>query len=173
MKTTTTFPEFVTIRIKRSKLEELRMLADWQLKESGYDPDSITQALLEIVVIMEDEWAKAYYVDGQLHREDGPAIECVNGDKYWFQNGLLHRVDRPAIEKTNGTKKWYKNGQLHREDDPACEYANGDKLWYVDGKLDRSFGPAIEYGNGKFEYWRNGVRIFMDKESWGEMPVAN
>ena len=21
---------------------------------------------------------------GQLHREDGPALECIDGDKYWW-----------------------------------------------------------------------------------------
>lgn len=26
--------------------------------------------------------------DGLFHREDGPAIECVDGTKYWFVNGI-------------------------------------------------------------------------------------
>ena len=32
------------------------------------------------------EW---YNLNGKLHREDGPAIEDANGDKYWFINGKL------------------------------------------------------------------------------------
>ena len=24
----------------------------------------------------------------KLHREDGPAIECANGDKEWYLNGV-------------------------------------------------------------------------------------
>jgi hypothetical protein len=28
-----------------------------------------------------------YYKGYLLHREDGPAIECSNGDKDWFLNG--------------------------------------------------------------------------------------
>ena len=28
---------------------------------------------------------KAWYLNGELHREDGPAVECV-GDKYWYLN---------------------------------------------------------------------------------------
>jgi N-acetylneuraminic acid mutarotase len=30
---------------------------------------------------------KAWYLNGELHREDGPAIEYANGDKHWFLNG--------------------------------------------------------------------------------------
>ena len=26
--------------------------------------------------------------NGQLHREDGPAIEYLDGNKYWFLNGV-------------------------------------------------------------------------------------
>ena len=28
-----------------------------------------------------------YRLDGKLHREDGPAIECANGTKHWYLNG--------------------------------------------------------------------------------------
>lgn len=30
---------------------------------------------------------KSWYLNGNLHREDGPAIEHTNGDKYWYLNG--------------------------------------------------------------------------------------
>jgi hypothetical protein len=29
---------------------------------------------------------KWWYLNDQLHREDGPAIEAANGDKYWYIN---------------------------------------------------------------------------------------
>ena len=54
---------------------------------------------------------RPYYKDNKLHREDGPAIEFSNGDKFWYLN------DEP-----------------HREDGPACEWIDGDKEWYIDGK---------------------------------------
>ena len=57
----------------------------------------------------------------------------TNGTKWWFLNGNLHREDGPAIECANGTKYWYLNGKCHREDGPACEYASGDKRWYLNG----------------------------------------
>jgi len=76
-----------------------------------------------------------YYNDlNQLHREDGPAIECANGDKYWYLNNQWHREDGPALEYANGDKYWYRNGQYHREDGPAYESASGDKWWYIHGK---------------------------------------
>lgn len=30
---------------------------------------------------------KSWYLNGNLHREDGPAVEWADGDKYWFLNG--------------------------------------------------------------------------------------
>ena len=56
------------------------------------------------------------------------------GTKYWFLNGQLHREDGPAVEGASGTKNWYLNGQLHREDGPAIEGANGCKCWFLNGK---------------------------------------
>ena len=52
-----------------------------------------------------------YNSDNQLHRENGPAIEYANGEKWWFQNGQLHRTDGPAIEWANGTGEWWINGK--------------------------------------------------------------
>ena len=57
-----------------------------------------------------------------------------DGNKRWYKNGELHRDDGPAIEWANGSKGWYKNGLLHRDDGPAIEGADGTKEWWVDGK---------------------------------------
>jgi len=97
-----------------------------------------------------------YYYNEQLHKEDGPAVECSNGTKFWYQNGKLHREDGPAIEWVKGDKEWYQNGKRHREDGPAIKYVNGHKEWYKDGKLHRVDGPAIEYVNGHKEWYKNG-----------------
>jgi hypothetical protein len=29
----------------------------------------------------------AWHLNGNLHREDGPAIECTDGSNYWYLNG--------------------------------------------------------------------------------------
>ena len=54
-----------------------------------------------------------------------------NGTKEWYLNGQRHREDGPAFEDDNGYKFWFLNGQFHREDGPAVEYANGSKEWYL------------------------------------------
>ena len=53
---------------------------------------------------------KVCKVNGQLHREDGPAVEYTNGDKMWYFNDRLHREDGPAVEYANGKKSWWING---------------------------------------------------------------
>ena len=49
----------------------------------------------------------SHYVNGKLHREDGPAIIEGNGDKFWMQNHMLHRLDGPASEFADGGKEWF------------------------------------------------------------------
>jgi len=78
--------------------------------------------------------AKRWYLDELLHREDGPAIEYTNGDKYWWLNGKLHRENGPAVEWSNGNKEWYLNNKRHREDGPAVERSDGDKYWFLNGE---------------------------------------
>ena len=56
-------------------------------------------------------------------------IEAV----YWYLNNQLHREDGPAIERLSGTKEWYLNGQRHREDGPAIQYFNRTKEWCING----------------------------------------
>ena len=81
-----------------------------------------------------EDGTKEWYLNGELHRIDGPAIECADGSKQWYLNGKLHRTDGPAIERASGTKEWFLNGERHREDGPAIEYADGTKFWYLNGE---------------------------------------
>lgn len=82
------------------------------------------------------------------------------GNKYWKnKHHELHRLDGPAIEKINGDKFWYKNDKLHRLDGPAIEFISGKKEYWINGKLHREDGPAIEYPNGDKTYWLNGVQV--------------
>lgn len=48
---------------------------------------------------------------GDIHREDGPAYEWTNGDKYWYFNGYRHRIEGPAIEWFFGHKFWCVKGE--------------------------------------------------------------
>ena len=55
--------------------------------------------------------SKYWYLNGKLHREDGPAIEYADGEKWWFLNGKRHREDGPAVERPNGQKSWFLNNE--------------------------------------------------------------
>jgi len=141
-------PDWFDKAVARSKLK--RIIQGMFISTSGTLPDG-TWILLDGASVKETKTSRAipmigenyieynngdkgWYKDGQLHREDGPAIECANEYKAWYRNGLLHREDGPAVEWANGDKYWYKNGKYHREDSPAVEYYNGDKKWYLNGK---------------------------------------
>ena len=82
----------------------------------------------------------------------------TNGNKYWNQNGKLHREDGPAIEEVNGTG-WYQKGVAHREDGPAIDWKKGEKYWYQKGKLHREDGPAIEKVNGNKSWYIKGEKL--------------
>ena len=56
-----------------------------------------------------------------------------NGDRFWYLNDELHREDGPAVELNNGNKEWWLNGERHREDGPACEWNTGNKYWFLNG----------------------------------------
>jgi hypothetical protein len=59
--------------------------------------------------------------NGKFHREDGPAVECIDGLKSWWINGKRHREDGPAIEWANGYKEWYLNGREYTEQEYKYE----------------------------------------------------
>ena len=70
----------------------------------------------------EDGITRWYTDDGELHREDGPAVIRQDGSKEWWQYDQIHRVDGPAVERADGTKAWYQDDKPHRVDGPAVEY---------------------------------------------------
>ena len=67
--------------------------------------------------------------------------------RYYNNAGELHRDEGPAVEWADGTKLWYQNGQLHRTDGPAIEWWDGDKRWYINGKrlTEAEFNQAINH----------------------------
>ena len=85
-------------------------------------------------VKIDEHGTKRWYLNGELHREDGPAVECTDGSSSCWIHGKLHREDGPAVEYARGDKEWFFNDKLHREDGPAVEYVNGTKLWYINGE---------------------------------------
>jgi len=90
--------------------------------------------IITYTVKIHDNGTKEWYLNGKLHREDGPAVEYADGTKFWFLNCKLHRTDGPAAEYADGTKYWYLNGKLHRTDGPAVELADGTKEWWLNNE---------------------------------------
>ena len=81
-------------------------------------------------------------------------IKYANNTRYYL-DGLLHREDGPAIEWTDGTKEWYKNGLLHREDGPAKQCTNGYKSWYFN---DKCYGTVDDFTN---ESWKRFIKTLI------------
>jgi hypothetical protein len=59
---------------------------------------------------------------------------CKWGIKRWWLNGEYHRADGPAVEWPFGSKEWWLNDERHRIDGPAIEDIDGDKEWYLNHK---------------------------------------
>ena len=64
--------------------------------------------------------------------------ECktyANGTKEWYLNGKIHREDGPAIEWASGYKGWWLNGKkLTEQEHQAQTQACTNKLIEIDGK---------------------------------------
>jgi hypothetical protein len=75
---------------------------------------------------------KEWYLNGKLHREDGPAVEFANGVKQWYQNGKRHREDGPAVEHMDGNKEYCLNDKRYSQEEfeeKSIEYKA--KKWKV------------------------------------------
>ena len=51
-------------------------------------------------LIIDEYGTKLYYLNDKLHNDNGPAIECANGDKYWYLNGE-ELTEEEFINKTS------------------------------------------------------------------------
>jgi len=58
-------------------------------------------------------------------------FECSNGDIGYYLNGILHRDDGPAFIYPNGNMYYYLNGERHREDGPAIIWNDGSLAYYI------------------------------------------
>ena len=100
-----------------------------------------------------------WYLNGQLHRTDGPAEIWFDRTQFWWLNGQRHRADGPAVIYDDGSQFWYLNGQLHRTDGPAEIWYDGSQFWWLNGKLHREDGPAVFYPNGTQRWYLNGEKM--------------
>ena len=76
----------------------------------------VFDALKYRVEVAKDGTRRYYNNAGELHRDEGPAVDWADGTKLWYQNGQLHRTDGPAVECRDGDKRWYINGKRLTEE---------------------------------------------------------
>jgi len=55
--------------------------------------------------------------------------EAVRDRQMWYLNGRLHRVDGPAVFDGDYYQLWYLNDRLHREDGPAVIDTKFQQYW--------------------------------------------
>jgi hypothetical protein len=92
-----------------------------------------------------------------------------NGNETWLLDGEYHREDGPAIVRVNGVidfQSWHKHGRLHREDGPAYVAKDGEQIWYVCGKMHRLDGPAWIAHNGNQRWYVNDQEITDQVNEW-------
>jgi hypothetical protein len=74
-----------------------------------------------------------------------------DGSKNWYLNGVLHREDGPALDWNNGYKSWYFHGKRHRIGGPA-EISDGSRYYHIND-VEYSFedylNKLVELGYGK------------------------
>ena len=100
------------------------------------------------------------FLNGKLHREDGPAIICHSGTLFYFKKDKRHREDGPAIIWADGTMKYYLNDKLHREDGPAIIRKNGKNEYYLNGKKLKWFKRWLKSNNiPDYEKWNNSHKL--------------
>lgn len=103
-----------------------------------------------------------------LHNPNGPAIiyhsdEGGVGDREWFIDGDRHRIDGPAVVRENGDREWWVNDKRHRLDGPAVIKYKTEKQWWVDDHLHRTDGPAIVTARGYTEWWIKGTQLWQSE----------
>lgn len=70
-----------------------------------------------------------------------------NGIETWKRNGQLHREDGPAMVEPNGALHWFYRHERHRTDGPAMIRADGREFWFVYGIHVNSFKKFQKLAN--------------------------
>lgn len=89
--------------------------------------------------------SRFWYLNNEIHREDGPARIGRDGTQFWYRCGNLHRDDGPAVIYSNGSEAWYSLGYLHREDGPAIITSDGGLIWYNYGNQVKAKSISIDF----------------------------
>jgi len=91
------------------------------------------------------------------------------GNKEWILDGEKHREDGPAVEYADGSYEWWVNGEIHHEGGPAAYYKHNNKIhqyWYSYGKIHRFDGPAVIKTNDTPRWWINNFDVTLKITKW-------
>lgn len=113
-----------------------------------------------------------WYHEGELHRDEGPAVIYPDGRQEWWWNGKRHRNEGPAIIDAafgGNIEEWYCNGKLHRIGGPTITEWNGSKWWHLRGWKHRADGPAVTSTDGLAIWYVLDKRIFSFKDYQKEL----
>lgn len=115
-----------------------------------------------------------HFVEGKLHRVDGPAVVCKrtgswDSVEYWHHGKLANMPDELPSYTSSRKKIWTHNGVPHRDNDlPAIQMQDGEERWYKHGVLHRGPNkPAVKGINTR--YYVNGVEYYNGKPDTRKM----
>lgn len=139
-------------------------------------------------MVEREEW----HCNGNLHREDGPAIRSfAQGTLWreeWYMTGMLHRTDGPAVSEYNTMGSlthaiWYDRGRIHRTTGPAQVLASFGGMfswtyrWYLDSVHVPSFEDVLEYSTIEGQTQLDAYYSYADRVSqitdWVDLLPTN
>lgn len=96
-----------------------------------------------------------YYVNGKLHRKNGPAIITAKGELYWYINGVQHRNNGPAYIGDDTLREicYYNNGKLTRAGSASVV---SNTFIYCNDYIVRNTAPAV-IANDCLQWRTNGL----------------
>ena len=142
------------------------------------------------LVVKKSKFEIKYYLNGDLHRNDGPAqifYYFINNSikiETYYLNGKEHRENGPALIKYNKngliiSKMFFYYGKKHKENGPAEIWFRENIIsienYFFNDNLHKFDGPAFnmyDYDQSKFleGYYVNGIEFNPDDLPF-KMPI--
>ena len=108
--------------------------------------------MIKYVVKVDDRGTKYWTLNGDFHREDGPAIEYRHGTKYWYLNGkklteaehklktmTKHQQQTDIVEYTDE----YFKGVQSAQDEMKQKIEDKFQLWEQEGYVDKAVAASV------------------------------
>ena len=108
--------------------------------------------MIKYEVEVDSNGTKYWYLNGKLHREDGPAVEWSDGSKYWCLNGkkiteaehklktmTKHQQQTDIVEYTDE----YFKGVQSAQDEMEQKIEDKFQLWEGEGFVDKAVAASV------------------------------